>query len=193
MITVFVDRDGVINEEPGPILSVDAFHWIPQSLEALLEIHNRGWRCLIISNQGAVAKGLLPIDELEAIHQRLQRDLAERGGSISGIFYCPHYPQWEPGFIRSLCYPCSCRKPEIGLFQQATQQYPLDYENTFFIGDSSSDFEAAQRMGITAIGVRTGHGGMDGKYSVRPKYWSINLYGAVQKIIQIIEEALREQ
>lgn len=179
---VFLDRDGVINQEPGPIVHPDQLRFIPKSLEAIKEINQMGKRCIVITNQAAFAKGLLTQSVFEKICQKLKQHLADVGGYIDDLFYCPHYPSWEPGRIEELCHPCECRKPGTLLFEKAVEKHNLSLTSAVFIGDTTTDFEAAKRLGIKSVGVRTGHQGTDGKCEATPDAWADDLWSAVQQL-----------
>ncbi|MBF0286831.1 MAG: HAD-IIIA family hydrolase [SAR324 cluster bacterium] len=177
--TIFLDRDGVINEEPGPILTPEQLLFIPGSLEAIQRINQQKKLCIVITNQAAIARKQLSQEVFEQICLKLSRHLENLGAHIDDLFYCPHYPHWEEGWSKALCHPCECRKPGTLLFKQAAQRYNIDFKKSIFIGDTTSDFEAAKRLGMRSIGVRTGHGGQDGKCPCHPDSWAENLQGAV--------------
>ena len=179
---IFIDRDGVVNEEPGPILIPEQFHPFPRSLQAIHQINRWGRICIIVSNQAAFAKGLLTEENFARIGLKLKNALAARHAHIDDLFYCPHFPQWQEGYVRELCHPCRCRKPGTLLFEQARHKYRLDLKNTVFIGDKTSDFEAARRLGMFSIGVRTGHGGLDGQYDCVPHCWADDLLDAIHRL-----------
>lgn len=175
---VFVDRDGVINQEPGPILTPDQFVWIPGSIEAIARINAQGWLCIVVSNQSAFARGTLTQANFDAIHDKMQKDLQRHNAHIDGMYYCPHYPRWEAGWIKALCIPCECRKPGTKMFAEASRQHGFTPAEAVFIGDCSTDFEAAKRWGMRSIGVRTGYAGRDGKSDVQPDGWAEDLLDA---------------
>ena len=153
---VFVDRDGVVNEEPGPIVSPEQFHLFPRSLRGIHEINRWGRLCIVVSNQAAFAKGLLTEEKFAQIGLKLKNVLAAKQAHIDDLFYCPHFPHWQEGYVRELCHSCQCRKPGTLLFEQASHKYRLVLKNAVFIGDKTSDFEVARRLGMFSIGVRTG-------------------------------------
>ena len=147
MRTLFLDRDGVINKEsPDFIRSPADWKPLPGSLEAIARARQAGFRIIVISNQSGIARGLLDIATLNAIHHRLIDDLAHFGGHIDAFFFCPHGPQDD----------CSCRKPKAGLLLNAQERLGLDLAKTPFIGDRISDLAAAKCAGAKPILVRTG-------------------------------------
>ena len=142
---VFLDRDGVLNEDsPDFIKSVDEWKPIPGSLEAAAQLSREGFALVVVTNQSGVGRGLLTRATLESIHRVLEDRLEALGGSLSGIYFCPHMP--DDG--------CRCRKPGVELFERAARDLGLRLEDSVFVGDRSSDVEAARRVGAWPVYVR---------------------------------------
>ena len=134
--TVILDRDGVLNRKPARaqyVRSWNDWEWCPGSLEALRLLRIAGYRTIIASNQPGIGRGLMSFAEVEAVHERMKREVAWAGGRIDGIYYCPH--GWEED--------CDCRKPKPGLLYQAQRDFHLDLTRTPFIGDDERDATAA--------------------------------------------------
>ncbi len=147
---VFLDRDGVINRDsPDYIKSWEEFEFLPGSLSAMKKLTVKGYDLIVITYQSAVHRGMMSLKELERIHTRMQAAVADAGGNIKAVFFCPHTPDEN----------CSCRKPEPGLIHQAQLRYNLDLGSACMVGDSAKDVECAQNAGCScAILVRTGNG-----------------------------------
>jgi D-glycero-D-manno-heptose 1,7-bisphosphate phosphatase len=147
---VFLDRDGVINRDsPDYIKSLKEFEFLPGTLEALRRLTERGFTCIVITNQSAPARDLMSSETLDAIHFHLCAAVAAAGGRILDIFVCPHLPAAD----------CSCRKPKPGLLFAAQQKYRIDFSSAVMIGDSTKDIECALNAGVrTTILVQTGNG-----------------------------------
>lgn len=146
---VFLDRDGVVNEESADFVrSADQWHPLPGSLEAIARLCEAGYRVVIISNQSGLARGLFDRAALEAIHARLRSEVARFGGRIDGIFVCPHLPSAG----------CECRKPRPGLIRQAESALGLDARGAPFVGDRASDLRAARAAGCRPVLVESGRG-----------------------------------
>jgi D-glycero-D-manno-heptose 1,7-bisphosphate phosphatase len=147
---VFLDRDGVINRDsPDYIKSWREFHFLPGSRTAIARLTRAGFAPVLITNQSAVARGLISRPRLGRLHQRLCAAVAKKGGRIHDIFFCPHHP--DEG--------CQCRKPATGMLQQAAAKYGLDLSRTLFVGDSAKDIQCAQAAGCgRTILVATGSG-----------------------------------
>ena len=145
-------------------------------------INSSGYLCIVITNQAVVARGDVTFLELDMIHRKMETLLGNDGAYIDDLFYCPHHP--DKGFkgeVSELKINCNCRKPNIGLIEEAVKKYNIDLNNSYFIGDSSSDIECARRAGITSILVRCGHN--DNKYNVKADYEYDDLKEAVSSIV----------
>lgn len=149
MSFIILDRDGVINYDSDSYIKSPA-EWqaIPGSLEAIAKLNQAGFRVLIATNQSGVGRGLYDLEMLDQIHQKLKQELSLAGGEIEAIYFCPHTPDDE----------CVCRKPKPGLIDNMTKHYQINLSQTFFIGDSIVDVQAALDAGCQPLLVRTGNG-----------------------------------
>jgi D-glycero-D-manno-heptose 1,7-bisphosphate phosphatase len=149
MALIILDRDGVINEDSEHFVkTLEEWIPIPGSLEAMARLSQAGHRLVIATNQSGLARGLLTLDDLNAMHQRLRESLAGLGGQLEGIFFCPHGPADD----------CQCRKPRPGLLLQIRDRLQVDIGSALVIGDSLRDLEAAWALGASAMLVLTGKG-----------------------------------
>lgn len=144
---IILDRDGVINYDSDTYIKTPK-EWIPipGSLEAIAELKKAGFQIAVATNQSGVGRGLLSEDTLKAIHEKMQHALAQTGGYIDALFYCPHTPDDQ----------CSCRKPKPGLFYAIANHFNCSLTNVPAIGDSMRDIEAATIVGCQPILVQTG-------------------------------------
>jgi D-glycero-D-manno-heptose 1,7-bisphosphate phosphatase len=146
---VVLDRDGVINREsPAFIRSPAEWLPLPGSLAAIAALTRGGFVVVVASNQSGVGRGLFTAATLDAIHERMRRQIEAAGGRLDGIFVCPHHP--DDG--------CDCRKPRPGLLRQIEQHFGCSLAGRPVIGDSERDVRAAQAVGARSILVRTGNG-----------------------------------
>lgn len=146
---IILDRDGVINFDSDEyIKSPEEWRPIPGSLAAIAELNRAGFDVLIATNQSGVARGYYDLATLDQIHEKLNKELASVGGRVEAIFFCPHHPTDN----------CLCRKPKPGLLHQIAEKYPINFAETFFIGDSFVDMAAAEQVGCMPILVLTGKG-----------------------------------
>jgi D-glycero-D-manno-heptose 1,7-bisphosphate phosphatase len=150
MQLVILDRDGVINEDSaGYIKSPEEWIPIPGSLEAIARLHRAGWHIVVATNQSGIARNLFDSDALVQIHDKMRRCVADAGGIIDAIFFCPHGPHDN----------CNCRKPKPGLFLDIARRLRISLHGVPAIGDSLRDLQAAKAAGARPIQVRTGNEG----------------------------------
>lgn len=163
---IFLDRDGVINEEVDQLSKLEDFKLIENVSEAIKLINESGYYVIVITNQPMIAKGFCTLSDVDNIHKKMETELGRIGAKIDAIYFCPHHP--EKGFPgENIAYKvdCSCRKPGTGMVLKAEKDYNIDLENSYFIGDSTVDAMTAMNAGIKFIGVETGYGCADNKFS----------------------------
>jgi D-glycero-D-manno-heptose 1,7-bisphosphate phosphatase len=141
---VFADRDGTLIREVGHICSLDQVEIFPCVPEAVRMLRDNGFSVVVVTNQSAVARGLLNEEELKHIHREISRQI----GFLDGIYYCPHHPTEGRDPYRS---HCKCRKPNPGLVEQACLDLDLDVDCSYVVGDQMSDMELAARIGSKGI------------------------------------------
>lgn len=141
---VFLDRDGVINRkapEGSYITRWAEVQFLPGAVEAVGRIREAGFLVVVVSNQRAVAKGLVSNSELELLHMRMSRELFGGGKGFDAVYYCPH--DEDP--------PCGCRKPQPGMLLAAAHDRGIDLAASWIVGDSETDVQAGQRAGCRTI------------------------------------------
>lgn len=149
MEMIILDRDGVINEDSDEFIkSPEELIPIPGSLKAITRLNQAGYRVIVATNQSAIARKLLDPEMLNRIHEKLHSLLADSGGSIDSIFFCPHGPNDK----------CDCRKPKPGLLEDISRRLHVNLEGVIAIGDSLRDIQAAQAVKAFPVLVRTGKG-----------------------------------
>jgi D-glycero-D-manno-heptose 1,7-bisphosphate phosphatase len=140
---VFLDRDGVLNQEMGDyVCRFEDFH-ILDNFNALKTLHDKGYLLIVATNQGGLAKGWYTEDELAKMHRYLKEEYHKHGVELTDIFYCPHHPDFTGD--------CDCRKPKPGLLLQGIQKYNIDPSKSYFIGDRERDIEAGAAAGVKGI------------------------------------------
>ena len=146
---IVLDRDGVINEDCDAYVK-SLTEWVPLagSMEAIARLRQAGYRLVVATNQSGLGRGLLTPDDLNAMHQHLHDRLAELGGYIDAIFFCPHVPEDR----------CACRKPLPGLLVAMQQRLGVALAEVVVVGDSLRDLEAAWAVGAASALVLTGKG-----------------------------------
>lgn len=149
MPTIVLDRDGVINQDSDEyIKSPREWQAIPGSLEAIKKLNDAGYDVCVATNQSGLGRGLFSVQTLGQIHQKMINELEAIGGVIQMIVYCPHHPDAN----------CTCRKPNTGLLARINEEFRLDSDTSWMVGDTVKDVECAHRMGIRGALVRTGKG-----------------------------------
>lgn len=140
-----MDRDGVINQDRSDyVKNRNEFIFYPDALEALRWVHARGVQVIVVSNQSALHRGLMPWDAFFDIHGYMIREIGAFGGRIDAAFYCPHRP--DEG--------CLCRKPAPGMILAAASLYGLPLAQTPFVGDKLTDVAAAESAGCLPVLLR---------------------------------------
>lgn len=149
---IFLDRDGTINVYVGFLRKEDEFTILPGVTEAIRKINASGYLAILVTNQPVIARGEVTIAELNNIHNKMETLLGAEGAYIDAIYYCPHHPhKGYEGEIAELKFDCNCRKPKPGMLLQAAEDFNIDLNSSWMIGDSESDIQA----GISA-GCKTG-------------------------------------
>jgi D-glycero-D-manno-heptose 1,7-bisphosphate phosphatase len=149
MALIILDRDGVINEDSDDyIKSPEEWHAIPGSLEAITKLSQNGFQIVIATNQSGIGRKLFTIEALNAIHMKMHTHLAQYGGVIDAIFFCPHLPRDD----------CNCRKPKPGLYNDISERLRIPLNKVYCVGDKMSDIKAIQSAGGKPVLVRTGKG-----------------------------------
>ena len=150
---VFIDRDGVINEDPigDYVKEWNEFRFIPGAVEAMKKVNQAGFEIVIISNQAGIGDGIYTEKALNEITKKMLAELKKNSVLICGIYYCLHGKEAN----------CECRKPKIGLFEQAAREIRFIPKETFFVGDKASDMQAGKKFGLRTLFVLTGHGTVD--------------------------------
>lgn len=167
---VFLDRDGVLNEEGGVVARPEDLRLLPGALDAVRRLREAGAVLAVVTNQPLVARGLVKEEVLREIHRRMEAEFAAHGAPLDAVYYCPHHPEThhpeaaDPKYRRD----CGCRKPKTGMLEQAAKRFGVAPADWFLVGDSTRDIQAARTFGCRCVLVRTGHGGRDGLYPAQP-------------------------
>ena len=182
-VAVFLDRDGTINEEMGYINHLDRFVLLPGAAAAIRRINQSGLKAVVLTNQSGAARGYFPAELIDLVHEKMVGLLREESAFLDGIYTCTHAPAGEE---RS--GSCSCRKPGIGLMEQAAGELKLDLARSYVVGDRFGDIKMARNAKSKGILVLTGYG--KGEYEflgprskVQPDYVAEDLAAAVDWIL----------
>lgn len=172
---VFLDRDGTINKEVDYLSKIDEFEFLPNAVRALQLLSGAPapYKIIIITNQSGIGRGYFDKKTLEGIHESMRKDLGNYGVQIDGIYYCPHHPDLA----------CECRKPKTGMIKKAKTDFCLNLQESYMIGDSTTDIKTGMNAGCKTILVKTGYAGRDGRYEVKPDYVASDLFDAIKIIV----------
>jgi D-glycero-D-manno-heptose 1,7-bisphosphate phosphatase len=149
MKLVILDRDGVINKDSVHFIK-NPSEWQPiaGSLEAIALLNQHGFRVVVATNQSGIARGLFDMVTLSSIHDKMQKALAQVGGRVDAMFYCPHSADDQ----------CDCRKPKTGMIEEIGRRFSVDLKEVFGVGDAMRDLQAFSNAGCKPILVKTGKG-----------------------------------
>lgn len=146
---IVLDRDGVINLDSDQFVK-SADEWVPieGSLEAIAAMNQAGYRVVVASNQSGIGRGLFEMSALNAMHEKMYKALANLGGRVDAVFFCPH----------TAADGCDCRKPKPGLLDQISERFGIELKGVPIVGDSLRDLEAGVAVGCTPHLVLSGKG-----------------------------------
>jgi len=145
---IFLDRDGTIIEEVGYLQEPQNLHIIKGAAQAIRLLNEENLLVVMITNQSGIERGYYSENMLKEIHLELFDQLAIREAHIDAIYYCPHHPDIN----------CNCRKPKVGMIDQAVERFGIDLQSSWVIGDKSSDIAAGKYVGSNTVLVLTGYG-----------------------------------
>lgn len=177
---IFLDRDNTLIEDPGYINNPDQVKLLDGVAEALIVLKAMGYKLIVVSNQSAVARGIVSEKVLEEIHNRLKQLLGEKGAYLDQIYYCPYHPE---GIVAKYRKESDLRKPSPGMLVTAADEMNLELGHCWVIGDSGSDVEAGLRAGCKTILIdNPSHRKEPAFGQPRPDYKAVNLKEAVNII-----------
>lgn len=149
---LLLDRDGVLTPDLGPGTRAADIRLLPGAGEALARAHAMGLRCIVITNQPGVARGLLTAEELADAHHRLMDLAAEAGGKLEAVLACPHHPETHHAEgVPELRRACRCRKPAPGLIFRAWRELGVNLDTAVMVGDRTVDIQAGHAAGVRTV------------------------------------------
>ncbi len=186
---VFLDRDGTLIKETGHLHRFDEVKIYPEALQAVSRVNRSGALAVVITNQSAVARGLLSEGDLQKIHRLINLEFQRNGARIDAFYYCPHHPEAGSGPYTQVC---GCRKPEPGMLLRAARELGIELKESYMFGDRLDDVETGHRAGCQSILVKTGYGSEEmisgNKEEVsplrRPAYVAENILEGVTWILE---------
>ena len=149
---IFLDRDGTINKYVGFLRNIDQFELIDGVADAIKKINASGYLCIVVTNQPVIARGEVTVDELDIIHKKMETELGLAGAYVDGLYYCPHHPhKGYEGEIPELKFDCDCRKPKPGMLLKAAEDFNVDLEQSYMVGDGENDVKAGLAVGCKTV------------------------------------------
>ena len=142
---LFLDRDGVINEDRGYVYRIEDFRFLPGALEGSRKFHQAGYLIVVVTNQAGIARGYYTENDFHALTRWMCAQFDEFGAPISAVYYCPHHPD---GAVRIYSSLCECRKPAPGLLIRARNELSINMRRSVLVGDKVSDALAAQAANV---------------------------------------------
>ena len=142
---IFLDRDGVINVDTGYVYLVDDFKFIDGVIDALLQLKQKGYLLVVVTNQSGIARGLFTEEQFMSLTEWMDWSLADRGVDLDGIYFCPHHPSEGSDQYRK---SCTCRKPGPDMILDAVKHLDIDLTRSYMVGDKPSDMKAAINAGV---------------------------------------------
>lgn len=147
--TIFLDRDGVLNEkmaEGNYVKTWSEFRFLPDAVEGLGVLKRLGFLLVVVTNQRCVARGIVSEEALQEIHLRMEGKLCARGAGLDAVYYCPH----------DVSDGCDCRKPKPGMINRAIGDFrekgiDVDIENSYMVGDSEQDILLGKAVGLKTV------------------------------------------
>lgn len=149
---IFLDRDGTINKYVGFLRNEAEFELLPHVAAAIRKINRSGWLAIVVTNQPVIARGDVTYTQLTEIHNKMETLLGAEGAYLDAIYFCPHHPdRGFDGEVKALKIDCECRKPKPGMLWQAAEEYNLDLNNSWMIGDEDNDIKAGMAAGCKTM------------------------------------------
>jgi D-glycero-D-manno-heptose 1,7-bisphosphate phosphatase len=146
---LFLDRDGVLNEDLGYVYRWEDFRWIDGAREVVAAFNRAGWLVIVVTNQSGVGRGYYSEDDVHVLHGRMIEELGAAGARIDAFYHAPQHPEAQIDHYRHPDPPD--RKPNPGMLLTAIAEWPIDPEQSFLVGDKVSDIEAATRAGVRGL------------------------------------------
>jgi D-glycero-D-manno-heptose 1,7-bisphosphate phosphatase len=157
MRAAFFDRDGIINIDHGYTYKIEDFIFCEGIFELMHTFEEKGYTLFIVTNQSGIGRGYYTQKDFEILTSWMLEEFAKNGIQIQKVYFCPHAPEEN----------CSCRKPQIGMFEQALSEFEIDMQNSWMIGDKPSDIQAGKNAGIANTIFLNDSTCKDAKYNVK--------------------------
>ncbi len=166
--TIFFDRDGTLMDEVDYCRRPQDVRAIPGVADALSDLRERGWLAILITNQSGIGRGIISLEEYQAVHAELLRQI---GNQLDGVYFCPDAPPTKS----------KRRKPEPGMILEAMGDFDIDRKQSWMVGDKPADIQCGRSAGVRTVLVKTGYGA--GYLGPEPDIVADNVISAIQLIL----------
>jgi histidinol-phosphate phosphatase family protein len=182
---VFLDRDGTIIENVDYLNSIEKIKILTGVVDGIKLLNKKQIAVIIVTNQPVVARGIISINKMKQINDSLFNNLKDKKACVDAIYSCPHHPERGypdiPEKAMKFRIKCECRKPGIAMYKKAMSEF--NSENILgVIGDQTRDIMASKKISAPGVLVKTGYGGADAAYDVKPDFIANSLLDAVRKL-----------
>lgn len=133
---VFLDRDGTINVEKHYLHKIEDFEFLPEAVDALRMLQDAGYLLIIVTNQSGIGRGYYMIEDFLTLNEWMLKELEKNEVHISKVYYCPHIPN---ALVKEYRKSCTCRKPALGMYNRAIEEFNIDLNQSYAIGDKLRD------------------------------------------------------
>lgn len=181
---LFLDRDGVINQDKGYVYKKEDIEFIDGIFELCQQAQQLGFLIIIVTNQSGIARGLYDEEHFFHLTQWMKQQFLKNNVNITDVFYCPHHPDYGDDRYRKVC---SCRKPAPGMLNKAIAMYGIDVSKSVLIGDKWSDLQAGEKAKLRQLVLLHTR---ETKVSVKSEFESnrkiqtiTSLHGAIQFLV----------
>lgn len=142
---IFLDRDGVINEDHGYTFLPEDFDFLEGVFPACRRFVSSGYKLIVVTNQSGIARGYYSEEEFETVTDYMLEKFRQQGINIDAVYHCPHHAKEGFGDYK---VECDCRKPKPGMLLKAALEYNIDLSESVMIGDKVSDMQAGKAAGV---------------------------------------------
>jgi len=178
---IFLDRDGVINEDLDYVYKVEDLKFIPRAVDGLKLLNELKYKLIIVTGQSGIGRGYYSEESMDKFHEHMLQILRKEGIVINAIYFCPHHAEKGIGKYK---IECECRKPKTGMIDNAKKDFDIELKESYIIGDKTDDIVMGKNAGCKTILVLTGKAGNDKNYDVKPDFIAKDLYHAAKLILK---------
>lgn len=142
---LFLDRDGVINEDPGYVHRVADMRFMPGIFDLARAAHDAGYHIVVVTNQAGIGRGYFSESQFRQLSDWMSEQFRQAGAPLTAVYHCPDHPEHGIGAYRR---ESADRKPAPGMLFKASEEWDIALDQSLLIGDKPSDTEAALRAGV---------------------------------------------